>query len=218
MPSLGSRVMTPLERWSALVFLVAGVLGLLSSGINTLDTVPGVSTQHGTLLFIEGLAGFGGVVLSFVAILGLYPKVRPGSPGLAKLGLAVMVLPVAFFLFDLVWLALSGVLGLPSFTFTYLPSPMLALGGAFLLFALGTTAFGVIVIRTNVLRRPVGWLLLLFASAWYLLLGGIMVLGAPIPVWLLAVTGLLQGGPLLAIGYLLGSDRAVQTRSDAVAG
>lgn len=218
MPSVMKRVMTPLERWSALVFLIAGGLGLLSSGINTLDAVPGVSTQQGMFLFIEGLAGFGGVVLSFVAILGLYPKVRSGSPGLAKLGLAVMVLPVAFFLFDLVWLALSGILGLPSFTFTYLPSPMLALGGAFLLFAIGTTIFAVISLRTDVLSRTVGGFLLLFALAWYLLLGGIVILGAPIPVWLLAITGLLQGGPLLAIGYLLRTDRAAQTRSEAVAG
>lgn len=214
----GHRVLNPLERWSAILFVIAGGLAIISSGVNTLDALPGVSTQHGLLLFVEGIAGFGGVVLSFVAMLGLYPKLRTSSPGLARVGVGVMLLPVLYFLVDLVWLALSGVLGLPSLTFTYLPSPMLAIGAAFLLFAIGTTVFGVIALLTSALNRTIGGFLLLFGLAWFLLIGGIAVSGVPIPVWLLALTGAIQGGSLLAIGYLLRADGGFDPRAEAVTG
>lgn len=218
MATASRRILNPLERWSAIVFLVAGGLAVISSGVNTLDAVPGISTQHGLLLFIEGIAGFGGVVLSFVAMLGLYPKLRTGSPGLARVGVGVMLLPVLYFLVDLVWLALSGILGLPSLTFTYIPSPMLAIGIAFLLFAIGTTIFGVIALVTSALDQTIGGLLIVFAVAWYLLLGGIVVSGPPIPVWLLALTGVMQGGSLLGIGYLLRTNGGIERRAQTVAG
>lgn len=212
------RLLVPLERWSPIVFMLAGGLALLSSGINTLDAVPGISTQQGLLIFIEGLAGFGGILLSFVAMLGLYPVLKRAAPQLALAGVGVMVLPVLFFLVDLVWLSLSGVLGLPSLTLTYLPSPMLALGAAFLLFAVGTTIFGVIALVTAALSQTTGALLIGFATAWYLLIGGIVSYGFPIPVWLLALTGLMQGGAMLGIGYLLRNGAEGMTRAEAVAG
>lgn len=218
MATVGLRLLNPLERWSPIIFILAGGLALLSSGINTLDAVPGLSTQQGILIFIEGLAGFGGILLSFVAMLGLYPILKTDAPRLARVGVGVMVLPVLFFLVDLVWLSLSGVLGLPSLTLTYLPSPMLALGAAFLLFAVGTTIFGVIALVTSALSQTIGGLLIGFATAWFLLIGGIAVYGFPIPVWLLALTGLMQGGSMLGIGYLLRNGREVKTRHEAVAG
>lgn len=218
MATVGLRLLNPLERWSPIIFILAGGLALLSSGINTLDAVPGLSTQQGILIFIEGLAGFGGILLSFVAMLGLYPILKTDAPRLARVGVGVMVLPVLFFLVDLVWLSLSGVLGLPSLTLTYLPSPMLALGAAFLLFAVGTTIFGVIALVTSALSQTIGGLLIGFATAWFLLIGGIAVYGFPIPVWLLALTGLMQGGSMLGIGYLLRNGREGRTLAEAVAG
>jgi hypothetical protein len=218
MATVGRRLLNPLEQWSPIVFMLAGGLALLSSSINTLDAVPGVSTQQGILIFIEGLAGFGGILLSFVAMLGLYPILKKDAPRLARVGVGVMVLPVLFFLVDLVWLSLSGVLGLPSLTLTYLPSPMLALGAVFFLFAVGTTIFGVTAVLTDALGRALGGLLIVFAMAWYLLIGGIATHGFPIPVWLVALTGLLQGGSMLGIGYLLRNGREGMTRAEAVAG
>lgn len=200
------------------MFIVAGGLVIVASGINTLDAVPGVTTQAGLLLFIEGVAGFGGVVLSFVAMVGLYPKLRTGAPALARVGIGALLLPVVLFLADLVWLVLAGFLGLPSLTFTYLPSPMLAVGAAFLLFAIGTTIFGVIALVTSTLDRTIGGLLIVFALAWYLLIGGIAVSGFPIPGWLLALTGVLQGGSLLGIGYLLRTAGGSKRRVGPVAG
>jgi len=115
-------------------------------------------------------------------------------------------------------LSLSGVLGLPSLTLTYLPSPMLALGGVFFLFAVGTTIFGVVALLTDPLSQSIGGLLIVFATAWYLLIGGIAIYGFPIPVWLLALTGLMQGGSMLGIGYFLRNGREGVTQAGAVAG
>jgi hypothetical protein len=151
-------------------------------------------------------------------MLGLYPILKKDAPRLAQVGVGVMVLPVLFFLMDLVWLSLSGVLGLPSLTLTYLPSPMLALGGVFFLFAVGTTIFGVIALVTDALSQSIGGLLIVFAIAWYLLIGGIAIYGFPIPVWLVALTGLMQGGSMLGIGYLLRSGSEGMTRAEPVAG
>jgi hypothetical protein len=218
MATVGRRLLNPLEQWSPIVFMLAGGLALLSSSINTLDAVPGVSTQQGILVFIEGLAGFGGILLSFVAMLGLYPILKKDAPRLARVGVGVMVLPVLFFLVDLVWLSLSGVLGLPSLTLTYLPSPMLALGAVFFLFAVGTTIFGVIALLTDPLIQSIGGLLIVFATAWYLLIGSIAIYGFPIPVWLVALTGLMQGGSMLGIGYFLRNGREGVTQAGAVAG
>ena len=218
MATVGRRLLNPLEQWSPIVFILAGGLALLSSSINTLDAVPGVSTQQGILVFIEGLAGFGGTLLSFVAVLGLYPILKRDAPRLARVGVGVMVLPVLFFLVELVWLSLSGVLGLPSLTQTYLPSPMFAFGAVFFLFAVGTTIFGVIAVLTDALSQTIGGLLIVFAMAWYLLIGGIAVYGFPIPVWLVALSGLMEGGSMLGIGYRLRNGREGMTRAEPVAG
>lgn len=218
MAASDGRLIRSLERWSAIMFLIAGSLAIISSGINTLDALPGVSTQHGSLLFIEGIAGFGGVVLSFIAMLGLYPKLRPGAPSLARVGVSLLLLPVMLFLVDLVWLVLSGIFGLPSLTFTYVPAPVLVLGAAILLFAIGTTTFGVIALVTSALSPSIGWLLIVFAVAWYLLIGGIAVSGVPIPVWLLALTGVLQGGSLLGVGHLLRTDIETERQAEPAAG
>ena len=218
MATVGRRLLNRLEQWSPIVFMLAGGLALLASSINTLDAVPGVSTQQGILIFIEGLAGFGSILFSFVAMLGLYPILKKDAPRLARVGVGTMVLPVLFFLVDLVWLSLSGVLGLPSLTLTSLPSPMLAIGVAFFLFAVGTTIFGVIAVATDALSQTIGSLLIIFATAWYLLIGGIAIYGFPIPVGLLALTGPLQGGPMLGIGYLLRNGTKGVTQAEAVAG
>ena len=218
MPTVGRRLLNRLEQWSPIVFMLAGGLALLASSINTLDAVPGVSTQQGILIFIEGLAGFGSILFSFVAMLGLYPILKKDAPRLARVGVGVMVLPVLFFLVDLVWLSLSGVLGLPSLTLTYLPSPMLALGAVFFLFAVGTTIFGVTTVLTDALGQTIGGLLIVFAMALYLRIGGIAVYGFPIPIWLVALSGLMQGGSTLGIGYRLRNGREGVTRGEAVAG
>lgn len=72
-----------LERWSATVFLAAGALFFVAGVIGALGAYTPVNTEGEFMLFVEGIGGFGGVVLSYIGLLSLYPRLhgdRLGSP------------------------------------------------------------------------------------------------------------------------------------------
>ena len=87
------------ECHRAAVFLSASGLLLIAGIINGLGVFASIETQHGALLWLEGLTGFGGVVLSFVGILGLYPDLLNATPRMARTGILLAVGPTAFFSF-----------------------------------------------------------------------------------------------------------------------
>lgn len=203
----GSRHRTwdGLETAAPAVFLLAGGAAAIAVILTVLDSLSGGASQGGLLPFVEGIAGFGGLVLSFVALVGLYPRLVDRAPRLARVGLALLVIPVLLFVVDVAWLGLSGMLGLLSLT-AFLPSTAVLIGTAFLLFAFGCASFGIVPFISPVLTRRLGGLLLVVAGTWYVLVVGSSVYGFPLPMWLdVGYTGV-QAVALLSIGYLLRVD------------
>ena len=129
MQTRNNRVWFSLEKWSSTVFLVAGVLVLISTvatGIEWLTNATGLT--DGPL----GVAAFIGMVVSYVGLLGLYPRLAEEDSRLSRVSVSLLFVPVAVIIADLV----SIVLGFgPPFGLT-------VASAAFLLFALGIALFG----------------------------------------------------------------------------
>lgn len=195
-----------LEQTSPSVFLLAGGLLLITTTINGVDVFTPIDTQQGVLLWLEGLTGFGGVVLSFVGLLGLYPTLSDAAPRLARAGKLLAVGPTVFFSVVLVsCTVLAPLIGFPSLK-TLVPSFLIIAGGILLLFAVAMTLFAVASLRTAVPSRPVGSLLLVIAAAWFAFFGITWVYAPNTPVWMTFVQTAMMAVPMTAIGYRLRID------------
>ena len=194
------------EAWSPMVFMLAGGLLFVATAINGIDLFTPVATQKGTLLFIEGLTGFGGVVLSFVGLLGLYPRLADAELRLARAGVSLAVLPAAFFSTLLVVCTmLAPLLGFPSLK-TLVPPLRLITETTLILYAVATTLFGVASLRSSGLPRIVGGSLLLVAVTWFGFFSALVIYQYEIPIWVTFVQSITLAVSLIAIGYFLPSE------------
>jgi len=191
------------ERYSAAVFLAAGGLLLIAGIINGIDVFTSIETQHGVLLWLEGLTGFGGVVLSFVGLLGLSPKLLDATPRMARTGILLAVGPTGFFSFVVVSCSiLAPLLGFPSLK-TLVPSFVTIIGVTLLLFSVAITIFGVASFRTSVPSRAVGGALVVVAITWFAFFGATWAYAPNTPVWITSVQSVMMGLPLAFIGHRL---------------
>lgn len=191
------------DRYSGTVFLVAGGLLLTAGIINGVDVLTPIETQHGVLLWLEGLTGFGGVVLSFVGMIGLYPDLFSRAPRTARTGILLALGPAGFFSFVVVSCAvLAPLLGFPSLK-SLIPSFVTIIGVILLLFSVGITLFGVASLRTAVPTRAVGGSLLVVAFVWFAFFGVTWAYAPNTPVWITFVQTIAMGLPLTFIGYSL---------------
>jgi len=194
-----------LHRWSGRAFLLGGGLLVVAMVINGVDLVTSIDTQQGLLLSIEGLAGFGGVVLSIVGLFCMYPRLADAAPRLARVGISLAVLPAAFFLALLLGCSiLAPWLGFPSLK-ALVPSFYLVTAIIVGLFAVAVTAFGVAGLRTEAPSRALGGPLLVVAMGWVVLFGALQGYPDGIPIWVTFVQTALLAAPLLRIGYHLWS-------------
>lgn len=189
-----------LERWCVGIFLVAGLMAFVSTANNVLGAYTPLVTQEGTLLAIEAFAGFGGVMLAFVGLVGLYPRLAARAREPARIGVALVLLPVAFFGLLVTCAIPAELLGFPS------PRAVLPAFGAvtmavFLLSAAGIGIFGLVALRSRTLSRAVGSSLLVFAISWVVFLGTSYQSGFPIPDHVTVTVGAMQTVALLGIGY-----------------
>lgn len=206
MVSVRTLLWTLSKEWSATVFMIAGGLLFVATAINGIDLFTPVATQEGTLLFIEGLTGFGGVVLSFVGLLGLYPRLADAEPRLAQAGISLAVLPGAlFFTLLVVCSMLAPLLGLPSLK-TLVPPLRLITETTLILYAVATTLFGVTSLRLSGLSRVVGGSLLLVAVTWFGFFGALVIYQYDIPIWVTFVQSTTLAVALISVGYCLPSE------------
>lgn len=206
-----------LEQWSASAFLVAGGLLLITTTVNGVEVFASIDTQRGSLLLLEGFTGFGGVVLSFVGLLGLYPRLSAARPRTARAGLLLAVGPTLFFAVVLVTCSiLAPVMGFPSLK-TLVPSFAMIFGGILLPFAVSLALFGVASFGAGVPSRPVAGSLLVMAVAWFAFFGTTWLYAPNTPVWVTFVQTLAMAAPMTFIGYRLRSDTAWADRSVASA-
>lgn len=196
-----SRALDWLEKWSAVTFLVAGLLLLVGWLGVALEWLAGMEGLSESPLAFGGFLGF---VITYIGLLGLYPRLADLTPQLARVAIGLLLIPVVVILVDLV----AVVLGFgPPFAGT----PAVA---AFLLFALGIALLGVASLRTEVPSRAVGYALLLYSVATFALLGEGLMNGFPTsdPVTV-STTGLMVIA-LVAIGYLLRTESEPTDRAE----
>lgn len=139
-----------LERWSPTLFLVAGGLLVIHAGHHGLEAFAGLEYPlHHELPF-----GVVGMILGFVALLGLYPKLAGRSPKLARAGAVLAGLGI------LGWVAI-GAGALAEELGTEPPAwleafGILIIGGVVLAYL----AYGVASLLTDVVSRATGLALL----------------------------------------------------------
>lgn len=179
-----------LEKWSAVTFLIAGILLLIGTAAVALEWLAGMEGLSESPLAFASFLGF---VVTYIGLLGLYPRLADQTPRLARAATGLLLIPVLVILIDLV----AVILG---FTPPFAGTPAIA---AFLLFALGVALLGVASLLTEAPSPAVGYSLLLFSVATFVLLGDGLLNGFPTsdPVTV-GTTGLMVIA-VLAIGYLL---------------
>lgn len=139
-----------LERWSPTLFLVAGGLLMVHAGHHGLEAFAGLEyPMHHELPF-----GVVGMILGFVALLGLYPKLAERTPKLAGVGAILAALGM------LGWVVI-GVAALAEELGTELPAwldafGILIIGGVIL----GYLTFSIASLRTTIVSRTTGLILL----------------------------------------------------------
>lgn len=192
-------------RWQALAkrsttaFLAAGGLLFGTTLLFALDALTGIATPG----FLTGVTGLSGLILTYVGVAGLYPRVVNQTPRLASTGIVFVVLPVFVLLILLVWAVLGHTLSVVPVPIAVIPVFGTIFVAIFALFALGTAIFGVASLHTSHHLRTVGLLLLLLAATWLVLLGASSIYGSLFPSWIDAISFGIISTVTLGIGYAL---------------
>lgn len=183
-----NRIWEAVGKWSAAAFLVAG--GLVSIATVALGLVLVTDMSQGV---VTGLPSMVGLLISYVGMLGLYPRLADRRRRSALTSVVLLLVPVIGLAY---WLGHALVIGQePSYA-------GLLVGVVFVGFVSGITLLGVTSYLSQVPSRGVGLALMAFAVPWVVLLGSGMVYGGAAPVWLDFVTTGMMAVLLLVIGYL----------------
>lgn len=197
-----NRVLSSLEKWSSTVFLVAGVLLLVAAvatGIEWLTDVTGLT--NGPL----GVAAFIGMVVSYVGLLGLYPRLDDENSRLALVSVLLVLVPLVVIIVEVG----SVVLG-----FGPLYGLLIASAG-FLLFALGIALFGVASLRSRTTSNAAGASLFAYSGAWVAFIGIGQIYGFPVSGGALFGISVTMTVSLLALWYVLRGDTVSTERRQA---
>lgn len=206
-----STVRERLVERNGIVFLIAGGMLFVATANDALGAYTPLTTQAGIPLAVEAVAGFGGLVLAIVGLLGLYPQLSDRSPRLAQIGVALVALPAVVFAVLLTCAIPAGVLGIPSPADAIPALDTIVIAG-FLMAAIGAMFFGIAALRERTLSHVLGGSLLLVGVAWFVLFGAAYLNGFPIGHRVLLATGVVQTPALFGTGYSLHLDPEVANR------
>jgi len=188
MSQYGKRMVETLGKWSGVAFLVAGVL--VSAAAVAMGAVLVSDMSQG---MITGLPTMVGILVSYVGLLGLYPKLAAHSRRAALVSVVLLLLPVGGIVF---WLGHALIVG-QEFSYGNLLVGVVS-GG----FVVGLTLYGITSYRLQVPSQGVGLALVALAVPWVALFGSGMVYEGATPVWIDFATTAVMGILLFAIGYL----------------
>lgn len=185
-----------LDKWSPVLFLVAGVL---FSGFVVVNVITRFTDMTGVWLGVAEIGtGLFGLLVSIVAVLGLYPRLNDRTPRLSGAGVLAFAAAILGLAVGVAWLLSIGIENAPE----AVPTALTALFSlSILLIAGGFLVFAVACLRTGTPSRLVGYLLLLAVVMWVwhyiaLALFGSTRIGTIIDYTVIAAA-------YLAVGYLL---------------
>jgi len=197
-----STLWTTLEQWSPLTFLVA-------AGLFTLPVLAfGFEAVTGIAIDVSPAVMFLFVLVVFVGLLGLYPRLAKHDTKLAKTGVTLLAATAAIVLSSLAASVLS--VG-PKFGKSAIAAIVMAvLVGS----GLTVTTFGTASLRSRAHPRPVGGFLLVTGAGMAVVMVGMLVFGDPTPAWVGAVSNGLIAISLGVTGYTLRGE-CIPTRVEA---
>ena len=201
--SYDSTVWATLERWSPIAFLVAGGLFILPTAIY------GFGAATGTGNVVSPAVIFVLMLVVFVGLLGLYPRLAGEGSTLALGGVGLLSATAAVIISTLAIVALpTGLtLGKPhilAIVTTVVVGSTLTLG-----------TFGVASLRSGIHSRSVGSSLLVMAAGDFSILVAMQVYGDPTPAWVGFVVGGLFVVFLASIGYVLRTETISAENSES---
>lgn len=189
MPRHSTNWLNALGTWSWMAFLIAGVLVSIAAIAMALVAVTNMSQG-----MLTGLPTMVGLIVSYVGMLGLYPKLAAHRRRAALAGVVLLLLPVGGIGF---WLGHALLIGQePSYA-------NLLVGVVFAGFVVGIAVYGMTSYRTKTPSRGVGLALLAFVVPWLVLLGSGVVYEGAAPVWIDFLSTSMMGVVLLVLGYLI---------------
>lgn len=195
-------VLATLERWNPIAFLVAGALFVLPT------TIFGFGAATGAGNIVSPAVIFVLLLVVFVGLLGLYPRLAEEGSTLALVGVGLLSATAAVIVSTLAIVALpTGMsLGKPhilAIVTTVVVGSTLTLG-----------TFGVASLRSGTHSRSVGSSLLVMAAGNFSIFVAMLVYGDPTPAWVGFVVGGLFVTSLGSIGYVLRTETTPAERSE----
>lgn len=199
MPTTGTQSWESLEQWSPTAFLVAGMLLLGYAVLKALSAFAGVTAPSA----FDVAYGTLGLLVPAFGLLGLHPRLRDAAPRVSLAGVCATIVSAICSAAILLWvvgatLQMEGYPAIPEDAPTWTVAALLLV---FLTLALGFLLFSVASLRTAVLSRTVGVLLLVPTVVWIGLIFGNVVAPSGDYLGVLAYTPISIA--LLGIGYLL---------------
>jgi FtsH-binding integral membrane protein len=180
-----------LEQWSPVIFLIAGGLFVLLAAAYGFRAATGAEPAVSpTIIFVC-------LLVVFVGLLGLYPRLAEGNATLALGGVGLLAVTAAIIL---------SILGLSTLPVgptvgkqTIVASIMSVVVGS----TLTLTTFGVASLRTGGHLRPVGGSLLMMAASLLFIVVAMLLFSNPTPAWVGFVASGLFVISSVSIGYVL---------------
>lgn len=199
MTLVGEKRLESVEKRSSMAFLVGGMLMVFTAALYLLDMTTPMSFGRET----AGLPLIVGILISYVALVGLASRLAVRTRRLARVGLGLLVAPFLANLFVILVYA-------PSVE-TVPPSVEILVAVLWGTIGIGSAVLGVGSLRTGTFRPAVGVALFGWAVLWFGIALAGFVYGAQHPVWIELVIDAVGGVSLLVIGYGL---RAEPVRPD----
>lgn len=197
----GTSLWKNVEKLSAPAFLIAG--GLVAIATIAMGFVMITDRSQGLL---TGLPTMVGLLISYIGMLGLYPKLASRRPRAALASVVLLLAPFGGIAF---WLGHAIIIGQePSFAGTLV-------GFVFAGFVLGIALLGATSYHAQVPSSRVGLALTAFAVPWVVLLGSGVIYGGAAPVWLDFIATGSMAVLLLVIGYLIRNESSSINRGEA---
>lgn len=201
--SYKSTVWAMLEQWSPIAFLAAGGLFVLPTAISGF----GAATGAGNI--VSPVVIFVLMLVVFVGLLGLYPRLAQEGSTLVLGGVGLLSVTAVVIISTLATVALpTG----PTFGKPHI----LAIVTTVVVGSTLTLAtFGGASLRTGVHSRLVGSSLLVMAAGNFFIFVAMLVYGDPTPAWVGLVVGVLFVVSLGSIGHVLRTEALMAESSES---
>lgn len=206
-----STVWATLERWSPIAFLAAGGLFVLPTAIYGI----GVATGAGGNV-VSPVVIFVSMLVVFVGLLGLYPRLAEADPILSLGGLGLLAVTASIIIGTL------SIAALPNGPTFGKPHILVIAVSVVIGSTLTLATFGVASLRTGVYPRRIGSSLLAMAAGTAFVFVSMLLYSAPTPPWTGFVPSVLFVVTSASVGFVLRNEASpggtAESTDDVIAG